>query len=115
MACMLFLLYPQKLNQRLFTSTYRTYSVLLNANGREKKSRSEKKVWTKQLIEESGSNDEVISNVRGIIPLAIDQSWMMKWRLEALMIISGMLFILLLELIFHTFLAEQVASDLLIS
>ena len=65
MACMLFLLYPQKLNQRLFTSTYRRYSVLLNANRREKKSRSEKKVWTKQLIEESGSNDEVISNVRG--------------------------------------------------
>ena len=37
MAYMLFLQSPQKLNQRLFTSTYRRYSVLLNANEREKK------------------------------------------------------------------------------
>ena len=65
MACLLFLQSPQKLNQRLFTSTYRRYSVLLNANRREKKSRSEKKVLAKQLIEESDDNDEVISNVRG--------------------------------------------------
>ena len=36
MACMLFLQFPQKLNQRLFTSTYRRYSVLLNANRRKK-------------------------------------------------------------------------------
>ena len=63
MACMLFLQSLQKLNQRLFTSTYRRYLLLLNAKGR-KKSRSEKKVWTKQLIEES-DDDEVISNIRG--------------------------------------------------
>ena len=36
MACMLFLQSPQKLNQRLFTSTYRRYSVLLKVNRREK-------------------------------------------------------------------------------
>ena len=52
MACMLFLQSSQKLNQRLFMSTYRRYSVLFNANRREKKSRTEKKVSTKQLIEE---------------------------------------------------------------
>ena len=34
MAGMLFLQSLQKLNQRLFTSTYRKYSVLLNANKR---------------------------------------------------------------------------------
>ena len=50
MACMLLLQFPQELNQRLFTSTYRRYSALLNANGREKKSRSEKNVLTKQLM-----------------------------------------------------------------
>ena len=60
MACMLFLQSLQKINQRLFTSTYRRYLLLLNANGR-KKSRSEKKVLTKQLIDD----DEVISNIRG--------------------------------------------------
>ena len=36
MACMLFLQSPQKLNQRLFTSTYIRHSVLLTANGRKK-------------------------------------------------------------------------------
>ena len=49
MACMLFLQSPQKLNQRLFTSTYRRYSVLLNANGRGKnlgqKRTSRKSSW----------------------------------------------------------------------
>ena len=64
-----------------------------------KKSRSENKVSAKQLIEESDDNDEVISNLGAIIPLTIYKSWMMKWKLEALMIISGMLFILPLELI----------------
>ena len=98
MAFMLFLQSLQKINQRLFTSTYRRYLLLLNANGR-KKSRSEKKVLTKQLIEESDDDDEVISNVGAIISLTIYQSQVMKWRLEALMIISGMLFILLIELI----------------
>ena len=43
-----------------------------------KKSRSEKKVSIKQLIEESDDNDEVISYVRTIIPLTIYQSQMMK-------------------------------------
>ena len=65
MACMLFWRSPQKLNQRLFTSTYRRYSVLLNPNEREKKSKSEKNVSTKQSIEESGDDDEVITNARG--------------------------------------------------
>ena len=36
MACMLFLQSYQKLNQRLFMSTYRRYSVLFNVNRREK-------------------------------------------------------------------------------
>ena len=67
--------------------------------GGKKKSRSEKKVLTKQLIEESDDNDQVISKSGATIPLKIYLSWMMKWRLEALMIISGMLFILRLELI----------------
>ena len=66
MACMLLLQPAQKLKQRLFTSTYRRYSVLLKANGTGgKKFRSEKKVLTKQLIEESDDDDEVISNVQG--------------------------------------------------
>ena len=68
-----------------------------------KKSRSEKKVSIKQLIEESDDDDEVISYIRTIIPLTIYQSQMMKWRLEALMIISGMLFILPLELMLILF------------
>ena len=34
MACVL--QSPQKLNQRIFISTYRRYSVLLNANGKKK-------------------------------------------------------------------------------
>ena len=49
MACMLFLQSPQKHNQRTFTSTYRRYSVLLNANGKKKnlgqKRRSQKSSW----------------------------------------------------------------------
>ena len=65
MACMLFLQSLGKLNQRIFMSTYRRYSVLLNTNRREKKSRSEKKASTKQLIEESDDDDQVISNVGG--------------------------------------------------
>ena len=36
----------------------------INANGKKKKSRSEKKVFLKQLIEESDDDIEVISNVR---------------------------------------------------
>ena len=63
MACILFLQFPQKLNQRTFASIYRRYSVLSNANGKEKKSRSERKISKKQLIEGSDDNDEVISNI----------------------------------------------------
>ena len=75
---------------------------------RGKKSLSEKKVLTKQLIEESDDDDdEVISNAGAIIPLTIPQSRMMKWRLKVLMIISGMLFYFAINL--HTFLVEQVA------
>ena len=65
----------------------------------EKKSRSEKKVSTKQLIEESGDNDEAINNDGGNNSTEDLSEPMMEWRLEALMIILGMLFILLLELI----------------
>ena len=54
MACMLFIQSPQKHNQRPFTGIYRKYSVLLNAaNEKNKKSKSERKVSKKQLIEES--------------------------------------------------------------
>ena len=57
---MLFLQSLQK--QRIFTSTYKRYSVLLNAIEKKKESRSEK-VSKKQLVEESDDNNEVISNV----------------------------------------------------
>ena len=36
MACMLFIRSPQKHNQRTFIGIYRKYSVLLNANGKNK-------------------------------------------------------------------------------
>ena len=65
----------------------------------EKKSRPEQKVSTKQLIEESGDYDEAINNDGGNNSTEDLSEPMMKWRLEALMIILGMLFILPLELI----------------
>ena len=64
----------------------------------EKKSRSERKVSKKQLIEESDNDDALISNVGGNNSTDDFSERMMKWRLGTLMIISGMLFILLLEL-----------------
>ena len=64
-----------------------------------KKTRPEKKVSTKQLIEESSDNDEAINNDGGNNSTEDLSEPMMKWRLEALMIILGMLFILPLELI----------------
>ena len=59
MVCMSFLQSPQKHNQRTFTSTYRRYSVLLNAN------EEKKKISRKQSVEEADDDDEVISNVGG--------------------------------------------------
>ena len=44
-----------------------------------------------------------------IIPLTIPQSQIMKWRLKALMIISGMLLYFATRINLHTFLVEQVA------
>ena len=97
MACISFLQSTQKHNQRTFTSTYRRYSVLLNTN------EEKKKVSKKQSVEESDDddddNDEVISNVGGNNSTDDLSEPHVKWRLEALMIISGMLFILPLELI----------------
>ena len=107
MACMLFLQSPQKHNQRTFTSTYRRHSVLLNTIRKKKKSSSKKKISKKQLVEESYNDDKVISNVGA---LTIYQSLMVKYGLEALMIISGMLFILLLELISILFLQKKLLS-----
>ena len=97
MACISFLQSTQKHNQRTFTSTYRRYSVLLNTN------EEKKKVSKKQSVEESDDDDddddEVISNVGGNNSTDDLSEPDVKWRLEALMIISGMLFILPLELI----------------
>ena len=94
MACISFLQSTQKHNQRTFTSTYRRYSVLLNTN------EEKKKVSKKQSVEESDDDDdEVISNVGGNNSTDDLSELDVKWRLEALMIISGMLFILPLELI----------------
>ena len=115
MTCMLFLPSLQKLNQRLFTCTYRRYSILLNANGRKKKSRLEKKVSTKQLIEEPDDNDEVISNVGGNNPT--DDLSELDDEIETGSINdnfrNALYFAARINL--HTFLAEQVASVLLIS
>ena len=53
MACMLFLQSPQKLNQRLFASTYKGYLVLLNTNER-------KKIW----VRKEGLDNAVDRSVR---------------------------------------------------
>ena len=58
-----------------------------------------KKIQVRKGLDKESDDDEVISNFGSIIPLMIYQSRMMKWRLEAFMIISGMIFILQLELI----------------
>ena len=115
MACMLFLPSLQKLNQRLFACTYRRYSVLLNANGRKKKSRLEKKVSTKQLIEEPDDNDEVINNVGG--NNFTDDLSELDDEIETGSINDNFrnAFYFAARINLHTFLAEQVASVLLIS
>ena len=113
MALMLFLQSLQKINQRLFTSTYRRYLLLLNANGR-KKSRSEKKVLTKQLIEES-DDDEVISNIRG--NNFTDSLSEPDDEMETGSINDNFrnVFYFAARINLHTFLVEQVASALLMS
>ena len=82
---------------------------------RGKKSRSEKKALIKQLIEESGDNDEVINNVwdnNSIDDLSEPNDEMEtgsvndKFR-------NAFYFAARINL--HTFLAEQVASVLLMS
>ena len=112
---MLFLPSLQKLNQRLFACTYRRYSVLLNANGRKKKSRLEKKVSTKQLIEEPDDNDEVINNVGG--NNFTDDLSELDDEIETGSINDNFrnAFYFAARINLHTFLAEQVASVLLIS
>ena len=111
MAFMLFLQSLQKINQRLFTSTYRRYLLLLNANGR-KKSRSEKKVLTKQLIEES-DDDEVISNIRG--NNFTDSLSEPDDEMETGSINDNFRNAFYFVTNLHTFLVEQVASVLLMS
>ena len=114
MAFVLLLQSPQKLNQRTFISTYRRYSVLLNANGKKKKSRSEKKVSTKQLIEESDDDvDEVISNVRG--NNSTDDLSEQDDEMETGSINDNFrnAFYLANRINLHNFLAEQVASVLM--
>ena len=64
-----------------------------------KKSRSEKKVSSKQLIEESDDDDEVISNIGGNNSTGDLSELDYEMETGTLMIISGMLFILPLELI----------------
>ena len=112
---MLFLPSLQKLNQRLFACTYRRYSVLLNANGRKKKSRLEKKVSTKQLIEEPDDSDEVINNVGG--NNFTDDLSELDDEIETGSINDNFrnAFYFAARINLHTFLAEQVASVLLIS
>ena len=113
MACMLFLQSSQKLNQRLFMSTYRRYSVLFNANRREKKSRTEKKVSTKQLIEEWDDNNKVISNVRG--NNSTDDLSELDYEMETGSIDDNFrnAFYFAARINLHKFLVEQVASVLL--
>ena len=112
---MLFLPSLQKLNQRLFACTYRRYSVLLNANGRKKKSRLEKKVSTKQLIEEPDDSDEVINNVGG--NNFTDDLSELDDEIETGSINDNFrnAFYFAARINFHTFLAEQVASVLSMS
>ena len=82
-----------------------------------KKSRSEKKVSTKQLIEESDDDDddEVISNVGG--NNSTDNLPELDDEIESGSIIYNFrnAFYFATRINFHTFLAEQVASVLLIS
>ena len=115
MACMLFLPSLQKLNQRLFACTYRRYSVLLNANGRKKKSRLEKKVSTKQLIEEPDDSDEVINNVGG--NNFTDDLSELDDEIETGSINDNFrnAFYFAARINLHTFLVEEVASVLLMS
>ena len=114
MACMLFLQSPQKHNQRKFTSTYRRYSVLLNAIWK-KKTRSEKKISKQQVAEESDDNDEVISNVGG--NNSIDDLSEPDDEMETGSINDNFrnAFYFAASINLHTFLAEQVASVLLMS
>ena len=87
----------------------------INANGKKKKSRSEKKVFLKQLIEESDDDIEVISNVgsnnfNGNSPEP-------DGEMETGSINDNFkkVFYLLARINLHTFLAEQVASVLSMS
>ena len=114
MPCMLFLQSPQKHNQRTFTSTYRRYSVLLNAI-RKKKTRSEKKVSKQQVAEESDDNDEVISNFGGNNP--IDNLSEPDDEMETGSINDNFrnAFYFAARINLHTFLVEQVASVLSMS
>ena len=114
MACMLFLQSLQKHNQRKFTSTYRRYSVLLNAIWK-KKTRSEKKISKQQVAEESDDNDEVISNVGG--NNSTDDLSEPDDEMETGSINDNFrnAFYFAARINLHTFLAEQVASVLSIS
>ena len=80
-----------------------------------KKSRSEKKVSTKQLIEESDDDDEVISNVGG--NNSTDNLSEPDDEMETGTINDNFrnAFYFATRIYLHTFLVEQVASVLLMS
>ena len=80
-----------------------------------KKSRSEKKVSTKQLIEESDDDDEVISNVRG--NNSTDNLSEQDDEMETGSINDNFrkTFYFAARINLHTFLVEKVASVLLMS
>ena len=93
--------------QKVFSSTKHKWE--------EKKSRSERKVSEKQLIEESNDYDEVISNVGG--NNSTDDLSELDDEMETGSINDNFrnAFYFATRINFHTFLVEQVASVLLIS
>ena len=80
-----------------------------------KKSRSEKKVATKQLIEESDDDDEVISNVRGNNSTGDVSKPDDEMETGSINDNFRNVFHFAARINLHTFLAEQVASVLLMS
>ena len=110
---MLFLQSPQKLKEHLQVLT--EVIQLYKCKWEEKKSRSERKVSKKQLIEESDDNDAVISNAGG--NNSTDDLSEPDDEVETGIINDNFrnVFYFAARINLHTFLVEQIASVLSMS